>query len=154
MINLASPVLADSTKPVKKDVNDIYPGNPVKLNTDGELERAKGAVKVYGISWTPHNQYESMAYGSYGAFGSFRLLVIKSGIAQLYPDTYDKGEGESVTIDLWDTSVETAVPQTELYVDDNGLITTNNANSVSKWGEVNLSPSVNGGILEVTVKCG
>jgi hypothetical protein len=150
MINVAYPVIVDGTKNVDL-TQDIYEGQPVALNSDGILVPAKGNVSVYGLAFAPVNRYRNYAYGEYGAFGSAKLAVVKGGIVNLGSDIYDVGNLETITIKLWTDDVENAAPGTELYINNDGKITTDNTNANSNFGKVVLPPSKNNGILQAVV---
>ena len=82
---------------------NITEGQPVALNSSGELVAATDSTGVYGISKLDSNEFRNFAFGEFGAFGTGQLSVITKGIVRIkdsvsFPITanqrslFDRGE--------------------------------------------------------------
>jgi len=141
--------------------NYLTAGQPVSLNSAGQLVAATATSKVYGICKLDSNQFDDFAFGEFGAFGSGQLTVINQGILLLAQSIYNEIEVNSstttslapTTIKIYDDSQVYNVGD-ELYVDVNGLISNvNTAGKQSLLGKCVSTPAQNGGFLEVEVNC-
>lgn len=150
-------VLEDGTRKKKASVS-IYEGQPLKINTSGELEPAAATDKVYGLAKADSNQYRDFAFGEYGAYGSGQLTVVTRGILLIGPSIYNQIEVDSSTtttsapviVKLFDDT-KVYLPHQPLYVDGAGLISNAPTDKTSLLGKVLKTPLQTGGYLEIEV---
>jgi hypothetical protein len=153
-------VLEDGLRTKSYGVN-ITSGQPVSLNSLGQLVPATATSEVYGICKLDSNQFNDFAFGEFGAFGSGQLTVVLQGILLLAQSIYNEIEVTTqtttslapTTIKVYDDTQSYNVNDA-LYVDSMGLISNvNTAGKQSLLGRVVSTPAQNGGFLEVEVNC-
>ena len=137
MIDASFIVLEDGTRD-KKVGEEIYEGQPVALDANGQLIAAVQGSKVYGLSKLDSNQYRDFAFGEYGAYGTGKVTIVKSGIARVKASVFGQIEIDSsattstpVTVEAFNSAL-TYTPGEALYVDANGLISNVPADAASK----------------------
>jgi len=147
----------DSLREVKQGV-EIYEGQPVSLDANGQLVPATSNSKIYGIAKLDANQYKNVAWGEYAAYGTGRLSVILGGIIRVKASEFGKIE-VTPSGPLSTTFVKKIYDDTKtyhvgdvLYVDNNGFITNApvTGGKVSIFGKVLKTPDANGW-LEIEV---
>ena len=154
MINALIPIYVDSSFDLDVTGGQIYEGNGMTLNANGKLIKLAANVKCKGLAMVSANQYRNMSYDAgTGQYGSDKISILIVGKVQLYPEIIDLSDGSTLQVNLWDSSVNTAVPGTPLYFDNTGLITTSNSQATTIFGKVELNPTQNNGILVVEVNC-
>lgn len=155
-------VLEDGTRK-KKVGSDVFEGQPVKLNADGELEASTAAAKVYGISKLDSNSFRDFAFGEFGAFGSGNLTVVTRGVMtvgqsifnEIEVDTSTTVAASPTTVKVFDDTKTYAVGE-PLYVDAAGLISNDGAaGKESLLGKVlKTPPQLGGTLLEMEIDPG
>ena len=159
MIEASFIVLEDAIRS-KAAAAEVYEGQPVSLDVDGNLVAATSAMKVYGVSKLDSNQYRDFAYGEFGAFGTGKLTVVCQGIVRVKASVYNKVEigtdPAAVVVNqlIYKTGL-TYVPGEPLYVDADGLISNAAAvNKISFLGRVVAAPATDGDWLELELMKG
>ena len=155
-------VLEDGTRKKKAGAN-IYEGQPVKLNSDGELEAATAAAKVYGISKLDSNTYRDFAFGEFGAYGSGNLTAVTRGVMTVGQSIFNETEVDTsttiasapTTVKVFDDTKTYAVNE-PLYVDAAGLISNDGSGGKnSLLGKVLKTPvQLGGALLELEIDPG
>lgn len=119
-------ILEDGTRTLKAG-EKVYEGSPVSLDANGQIVKADGTMKVFGVSKLDANDYRNFAFGEFGAFGTQKLTVVCKGIVRVAASVYNKIEIDTsstavspVTVPLFDASLAYA-PGDSLYVNA-GLI--------------------------------
>ncbi len=157
MIDIVYITQQDATKRVAPDV-EIYAGQAVALNENGEIIPASKDTKVYGIAKGDANKFKNQAWGEVGAFGTGNLAIITDGIVKIKASEFGKIEVSSAG-PLSTTTVVKVFDDTKtyqvgdvLYINSSGLITnTPEADGkVSLFGRV-VRPVDNLGWLEIQV---
>ena len=133
----------DGTKAKLTPGDQIYEGSPLTLDaTTGSLKLAAKADKVYGLSKVNSNQYQDLAFGEFGAFGSGMLTVVCAGQVEVSNSIFNEIEittatqlppSSPVVVALFDNTKQ-YVPNQALYVDAAGLI----SNTPASGGKASL----------------
>ncbi len=121
----------------------IYAGQPVSLDSNGELVPATASSKVYGLAkLDAADPYKNVAYGEVGAYGTGRLSVITDGLVKVSATVSGNIEvtpegplASVVTQKIFDDTKAYDVGDV-LYVDANGLITNVPSDKKSIFGRV------------------
>jgi len=142
MLNAQRKILEDSARDVDSTLV-TYAGRPLSLSvTDGKLIAATSGSKFYGLSRGNKNSYVDITNGEFGAFGSNKMSVVKSGIIEIGPEDLSIYTGGTV-FQIFD-STKTYYVNDKLYVSADNLITndTGEANGYENYvGRVIVPPS-------------
>jgi len=154
-------VLEDGTRAKALASDQLYEGQPLALDSSGNLVAATATAKVFGINKLNSNDFEDLAFGDFGAFGSGQLTCVLQGILLLGQSVFNEIEvttnttttNSPTTVKIYDDS-KTYHVDDELYVDANGLISNDStAGKQSLLGRCLRTPLQTGGFLEVEVNC-
>ena len=135
--------------------NNITEGQPVALDSAGELIGATAGTGIYGICKLDSNQFRDFAFGEFGAFGTGKLSVVTKGIVRIKDSVYNEIEVNSqmnasstpTTISLL-ANVVWAVND-KVYMTAAGLIS--NVALDDSFGRVLATPTMADGWLEIEV---
>lgn len=152
MIDPKYTILEDSTKEVDDDAY-IVSGRPITLDLSGAATDADDTTPVYGLSKIEKNEYRDDTYGEYGEYGSRRVTVVVKGLVQVSPSIYNPADLENeVELAVYEDDVTNADPMDDLYVSENGLLTTvvpASPGATDVVGQITRVPDVDDDSLEL-----
>ncbi len=155
MIDIVYITQQDATKKVAAD-QEIYAGQPVSLNSNGELIAATATSKIFGVAKGDANKFKNVAIGEVGAYGTGNLAIVTDGIIRVKASEFGKIEvkpsgplSETTVVKIYDDTKVYNVGDV-LYVDATGLITNAPTDKHSIFARV-IRPVDSLGWLEIQV---
>jgi hypothetical protein len=148
--------ITDSTKKLKEGV-ELYEGQPVALDENGEIIPATNTTPVYGLSKLDANRYKDYVRNPVEGYDSGYATVVKATVVKVGPSTYRSYETmEPSGLVVWvpyDETVTFAIND-KLYVNSDGKITNvATGNEASYFGNLVGITTVGGyHILEIDLK--
>jgi hypothetical protein len=161
-IEAAHFIISEDATRKRKAGAQVYEGQAVKLNSDGEVEAATATAKVWGISKLDANDFRDLTFSGVEGYGSGNLTAITRGTLLLSQSIFNEVEVDSstttasapTTVKVFDDTVTYAVGES-LYVGVTGLITNSGAGGKqSLLGKVLRTPVQTGGFLELELDPG